>query len=302
MGMKEFWKNRSLWQKGGIIGILLYFGVLAFALIMSFVEVEGKGGWLIALVILPLICATFFGFVGYLISLIKKSQWRIPVSIILMVIVVTAVYYLTPEKDSYVYCETDDDCVLTDMKKSKCCRSCSLEAVNKEALLQIENWRWVGCRDSMRQEGNDKWECDDKCLFPKSAYVAVCKGNACQKERRLFLTTDKDEYKHGEIVKVSIENHLDKAILIGSCAPVILEYKEDDEWTGHRPLCEVAFIDAFIKHQIKPGEKTVIKEFDTGYEYGGEKLYKKGIYRANLEYGVEDGEWGIITSEEFKIK
>lgn len=195
--------------------------------------------------------------------------------------------------DPYVYCEKDDDCILTDIEKFKCCDSCSLEAINNEAELQRENWRVLECKYAMRQEGDDKWECSGRCFLPKSAYVAVCKDNICQEEIRVFVTTDKTEHKQGEIVKVSVENRLSKAIPIYSCASIILQYKENGEWTGHRPLCEFSE----LLYQIEPGEKRIVEEFDTGYEYGGQKLYKKGIYRANLEYGE-----GMINSEEFEIK
>lgn len=226
----------------------------------------------------------------------KKHIWNLGLFLIILFIIL---FSGCKQIDPYVYCEKDDECILTDIQKFKCCDSCSLEAINKEAELQRENWRVLGCKYAMREEEADKWECEGRCFFPKSAYVAVCKDNACHEEIRLFVTTDKTEYKQGEIVKVSVENRLNEPVLISSCAPVILEYKEDSEWIGHRPLC----IDSYIAHQIEPGEKVVIEEFDTGYEYGGQKLYKKGTYRANLEYNLEGGRgMEMINSEEFEIK
>jgi len=89
-------------------------------------------------------------------------------------------------KLDYVYCEKDDDCVITSTKKFECCSSCFLESINKEAELEREKWREQNCKGP-RKWSEDKWgPCFEyaECSKVKEDYIAACIDNRCEMKEK----------------------------------------------------------------------------------------------------------------------
>lgn len=100
--IKDYWKNRSYWQKGAILGIifglLMYFGFFAFISVGSSVTMENMVAWLVFFVGFPLlvsvICGLLFGFTGFLIGLVKKGLWKKLVLTVLIIIAIIMTSYI----------------------------------------------------------------------------------------------------------------------------------------------------------------------------------------------------------------
>jgi len=126
-----------------------------------------------------------------------------------------------------------------------------------------------------------------------------------KKKAEVTITTDKAEYRQGEIVKITIQNNSDKPILgYGPKKPIFAEWGlkkfEDNKWVDiavlfsgseycypiispERPICCEEKVKAFSKIVEEWNQK-----FCPSLKYEGKSiLLEKGVYRLIFTYGFE---------------
>ena len=117
------------------------------------------------------------------------------------------------------------------------------------------------------------------------------------------ITTDKTEYKQGEIVRVLVKNNLNKTICFGTCNPCYLE-KKNGNWEAYsKLLCSRNFIGKCLRPK-----GTIIFEPTKDIPY---IEIEKGIYRVVCHICIDCESENLILpfradkviySNEFTIK
>lgn len=127
---------------------------------------------------------------------------------------------------------------------------------------------------------------------------------------KVAVTTDKSEYKEGEVMKIKVENNSNENICFGSCNSYYLGKKT---WVGAWKNFDMECFVNFITNCIEPGQ---IKIFEEAINKSTEFAKGKGVYRVTApiwwngcESLEKEGHKYInckavteIHSDEFKLK
>lgn len=139
------------------------------------------------------------------------------------------------------------------------------------------------------------------------------------KSQEIIVTTDKNEYKHGEVIKITLKNELSESVFshIGSQTPVfsidrIERKKSGEDWDKLFAQCQYphCVYDIDGPSEIKPNQYVSFEWNPLIYIDGTNNNIqtKPGTYRLLVTYQIrkdylsKNWEWLKVYSNEFVIK
>lgn len=113
----------------------------------------------------------------------SKIYWFLILAFIFFVGIIIFNLFKKPTVDISLldskFCEKDEDCIITSIKKFDCCGWCFIEVVNKEANLERGKWERQNC------DQEDYQACEyAECAIRPSAYIAVCIDGKCEMKEK----------------------------------------------------------------------------------------------------------------------